>query len=834
MLARCLDKLGTLCVTRPGYIIMVFGVLILSALPLVLQLPLEADLHETLPADMVQAMERRARLFGAYDLAFLLVQTQHGTTEELIAFGEALTQQLSASPLIRRVEFGYAPALFEALRDVTLDYAPLFVGAEHLAAFDQLLTPQGIRAQIHKTVLALSAIGASSKDSLLQEDPLQLRRFAFTRLAALRGSFRFDTFSPYFLSQDRKALLIKVEGQASVNDMAGVKATMVLLQQVLQHLLSQPAFGGLTVQGTGGYYLAAESERVIRRDLIQSINLSVVLICLLIAWTFRRWSVLLYGQLPTLAGLFVALGAFALFRPRLNALTLGCAAALIGLGVDFTIHILTQCFTELGKGLNKQEAIRLSVRETGSALFLATATTVAAFGAFLFAEQHFLQDMGLLAALGIFWCFLLSLTVLPALLTCLSIPKKYLPPRTMGIPSLIALVLKAPGVVLGLSLLLCLGALAAIVKWPPSFETDLRNIHAADSPALHAQTKIATIFGGSQEPLIVLLEGPTETQVVHAMHQLQPALTAMVTEGLLAAVTSLAAIYPDLESQEAVIQRLRSKDPDKLVQVLATSLDAAGFDVSAFTDYMRRVRKALALRTPLALSTFKGLGFNDLVRPFVGHDDAGAAGLVILYPKKDLWTLADRNALSQRVTALLNHFGLQGTLTGLYTVSSASTARIGADFRRITLLAMVFIGMVICLRFRHPRRIGLVFLPVVCGTLWTAGVFALWGLRLNFMNIAILPMLLGIGIDNGIHIVHRFHLHGMRQVQDALQFTSTAICLSSCTTLLAFGTLALSVNQGIASVGLVSLTGVTACLLASLFTLPAALKVWEEQRREDG
>jgi len=317
------------------------------------------------------------------------------------------------------------------------------------------------------------------------------------------------------------------------------------------------------------------------------------------------------------------------------------------------------------------------------------------------------------------------------------------------------------------------------------------------------------------------------------MHQLQPALTAMVTEGLLAAVTSLAAVYPDLESQEAVIHRLRSKDPDQLVHVLATSLDAAGFDVTAFTDYLRRVRQALAWRTPLDFSTFKRLGFNDLARPFVGHDDAGAAGLVLLYPKKDLWTLTDRNALSQWVTALLKRFGLQGTLTGLYTVSSESAARIGADFRRITLLAMVFIGIVICLRFRHPRRIGLVFLPVVCGTLWTAGVFALCGLRLNFMNIAILPMLLGIGIDNGIHIVHRFHLHGTRRVQDALQFTSTAICLSSFTTLLAFGTLTLSVNQGIASVGFVSLAGVTACLFASLFTLPAALKVWEEKRTGD-
>jgi hypothetical protein len=127
----------------------------------------------------------------------------------------------------------------------------------------------------------------------------------------------------------------------------------------------------------------------------------------------------------------------------------------------------------------------------------------------------------------------------------------------------------------------------------------------------------------------------------------------------------------------------------------------------------------------------------------------------------------------------------------------------------------------------------MVLLPVECGALWTAGLFALLGLKLNFMNIAILPMLLGLGVDYGIHIVHRFRLHGGLDVQEALRFTSTAVCLGALTTMVGFGSLALSVNQGIASVGLVALTGMTACLLASLFTLPAALHIWGQQRSED-
>jgi predicted exporter len=354
MVARYLRKLGALCLLWPWHVLAFFSVLTLGALPLVVRLPLEADLHETLPRDTVQALERHIRLFGNSDQAFLLVQTEERSKADLIAFGEALAHKLIPSPLIRQVEFGYSPPLLKVLQDMALDYAPLFVGPEQLESFDRLLTPQGMRAQIRKTLLELSSLGSEVRDRALQEDPLQLRRFAFARLAAWRGSFRFDAFSAYFLSQDGKALLIKIEGQASVDDLEGVKATVGLLRQASQELLSRPAFWGLTVQGTGGYFLAVESDSIIRRDLIRSMAVAVVLICVLIAWSFRRWGVLLYGQIPTLVGLFIALGVFALARPKINALTLGCSVPLVGLGIDFTIHILTQCFAELGQGRTKK------------------------------------------------------------------------------------------------------------------------------------------------------------------------------------------------------------------------------------------------------------------------------------------------------------------------------------------------------------------------------------------------------------------------------------------------------------------------------------------------
>src|SRR2546428_11079850 len=173
----------------------------------------------------------------------------------------------------------------------------------------------------------------------------------------------------------------------------------------------------------------------------------------------------------------------------------------------------------------------------------------------------------------------------------------------MRSPTLLLLAALLTRLILGLSLLLSLGAMAALLCWPPQFETDLRTIHAATSPTLHVQETIAALFGGSQEPLTLLVENATENQIIQDLYRLQPTLTAMVQEGLLAAVTSPAMLYPDPATQSAVLQRIQAKDREQLRLTLSTSLTAAGFNVSTVQAYVNRVQHTLTHPTPMDLAT---------------------------------------------------------------------------------------------------------------------------------------------------------------------------------------------------------------------------------------
>src|SRR5438132_7089346 len=166
MITTLFDWLGHLAISRPRWVLTLYAVFLLAALPLLLRLHLEADVRDTLPPDMARALERHNALFGTADLALLLVQTSPGGRDTLLTFGAALHERLTRSPLIRAVEYGYPPELLETLDRLSLEYAPLFVTPAQLDDFDQLLTPEGIRTQIRKTMLQLSAMGTGLQEQV--------------------------------------------------------------------------------------------------------------------------------------------------------------------------------------------------------------------------------------------------------------------------------------------------------------------------------------------------------------------------------------------------------------------------------------------------------------------------------------------------------------------------------------------------------------------------------------------------------------------------------------------------------------------------------------------
>ncbi len=150
-----------------------------------------------------------------------------------------------------------------------------------------------------------------------------------------------------------------------------------------------------------------------------------------------------------------------------------------------------------------------------------------------------------------------------------------------------------------------------------------------------------------------------------------------------------------------------------------------------------------------------------------------------------------------------------------------------ASFAVAVVLGAVLFVLIVA--YRNWRHVLLVITPVLFGMVWMLGIMAWFEIKLNIFNMVVLPTVLGIGIDNAIHIFHRYREEG-GQVLRVVRTTGGAAFLTTLTTMLGFaGTLTAS-NQGLQSLGLVACIGLGCCMVASLTIFPAMLQ-WSETRR---
>jgi predicted RND superfamily exporter protein len=199
--------------------------------------------------------------------------------------------------------------------------------------------------------------------------------------------------------------------------------------------------------------------------------------------------------------------------------------------------------------------------------------------------------------------------------------------------------------------------------------------------------------------------------------------------------------------------------------------------------------------------------------------------LVTVFPADNIWQ--DAEFLKRFVGDLER---VNENATGMPPVFRALIEVIGKDGRNAILLALVVVFFVLWVDYRKPGHALMAMIPLTIGIFWMVGLMGLFGIKMNVVNIMGLPMIIGIGVDDGVHIVHRWRIEGKGKITQVISSTGKAILLTSATTMLAFGSLVFSVWPGFASLGVAMFVGVGACFLSTIIVLSGILGVLERKK----
>jgi len=196
---------------------------------------------------------------------------------------------------------------------------------------------------------------------------------------------------------------------------------------------------------------------------------------------------------------------------------------------------------------------------------------------------------------------------------------------------------------------------------------------------------------------------------------------------------------------------------------------------------------------------------------------SGDSFLVAIYPKQNVWEIDFLKRFSNELAEI------NPKATGMPPIFNTLMDEIGEDGARATKLAILVIFLVLLVDFRNIKKIVLAMIPLIVGVLWMVGVMEISGLQITLLNIMAIPMIIGIGIDDGVHIVHRYQIEGSKLHRKVFASTGRAIFLTSITTMVGFGSLWFATYRGLGSMGIALFIGVGACFLATVLAVPALL-----------
>ncbi|OHB86096.1 MAG: hypothetical protein A2V98_26075 [Planctomycetes bacterium RBG_16_64_12] len=205
-----------------------------------------------------------------------------------------------------------------------------------------------------------------------------------------------------------------------------------------------------------------------------------------------------------------------------------------------------------------------------------------------------------------------------------------------------------------------------------------------------------------------------------------------------------------------------------------------------------------------------------LVNRFVAKD--GKKFLLQIYSKGDIW---DMEAMEKFVADVRS---VDPRATGNPLQTYEASRQMKRSYIQAAWYALAGILLALFLDFRSIRYTLLAMLPLGLGMAQMFGLLGILDIALNPANMIVLPLILGIGIDNGVHIVHDFRRrNGPYRISAS---TASAVLLCSLTTMVGFGSLMIASHRGLQSLGRVLTIGVSCCLFSSLVMLPALLAWW--------
>jgi len=900
VLLRILTSLQGAIVARPRRVLLYSGLVLLLAIALGSQVEFRTSRSELAPPGDPDQERWNALLeeYAGSEALIACVQSLEAVDtapEQLRRFADRLAADFRKSPLIgqvfHRVQVEYieeralhlAPAetleeLLSTLRAET-DTLKALGAVSNLAELNELLAAR-IEHDVAEGSATIPTDGAKDLE-MLAELLRGQRRFLDDPEGALAGWIDASPFQAlageraerlsdgYLQTRDGGILFLFLSPASSDDTLQARRTLLVRMRQRADDLLEE--IPGFRVAFTGQPAMVVEEMDTVRRDTWLTAIIAIVGVSLLTTFVFRWRSHAMLVLLALAAGIIWALGAVKLELGYLNLITSSFISTLIGIGVAYGIHPVSEYELAGAHTVDPGATVKHAFQRTGPGVVVAAVTTAAAFFSIQLMQFKGFGELGLVAGVGVLLCLLAASVTLPAMLVTYGRWRQRLlgagGPRAATVDRV--WIETFAGRICGYPRMTVAGAgiLTLLMLWAAlglEFNTNILDLLPQNAESLRYQRKMVMesefsplfniVVAENLDDLITMRDSAAKEASIERFESLldflprDPARTAPQLASLRESLEQfrLSANVTHLRPEQLVASY--SHLQDAIEQAAEAAFTAGQGELAGLLENARAEAELCAASaaaasaeqvarwdTAQARAWHWALGALDWLRraasaeaptleslPSEIHErfvTRSGALLGFLIPAGSVFEEASLDryiAASKRVSA---------EVTGFPLVFHKMSRRITTGFYRAVAFGALLVALILLFDFRNLREAFLAMAPLAMGVIWMVGAMRLLQISFNFANLVAVPLIIGVGIDNGVHVIHRIRLEGRAGMRVVLRHTGRAIFIASLTTMIGFGSLALASHRGLASLGLVLLLGVGACLITSTVVLPNLLVV---------
>lgn len=686
---------------------------------------------------------------------------------------------------------------------------PLFLNENDYKEIERKLQKDSIAKQVENNYVSLVSPTSLVTKEFIKKDPLGITFLGIKKLNALNISKDFKLEDSYIVTKDGKNLLLFIDPKNKSNDTKNNETFINQLNEIKDNLNKQ--FKGKTeISYFGSPVIAVANAQQIKKDIQNTVIISMTVLLLLLIYYFRNVFTPIIVFLPTVFSVLLALLILYFIKDKISAISLSVGAILIGITIDYALHILTHY-----KHNNNIEEL---YKEITQPIILSSATTAVSFLCLVFVRSEALKDLGLFAAITVILSSITALIIVPQLYKPRTKEKAV---NTNFIDKIGSYPYeKNKPLIIGCSIiiLVCLFGFRHV-----GFNEDIGDLNYIPKDLRLSEAKLEKLSDITSKSIYTISYGNSENEALTRNSQLSRFLEKEKKDGKILSYNSLGNVVLSEKDQQKKIEEWQkfwnANRKNQTISELVNNGNNFGFNSSAFDQFNENLNKNYSTLTLKDYEKVKALQISEFlsnengfytVSNVVKVDDKKRDAFIKDVEKNHDALAIDRQQMNENFLGLLKR-----------------------DFNTLINYSLLAIILTIIVFFRNFELTILTMFPIVLTGVVTAGILYFLGLELNIFSTVVCTLVFGVGDDFSIFLtqaMQKEHTTGKNE----LPTYRTSIILAVFTTVLSIGSLIFAKHPALHSLALVALIGMFSVIIITSTLYPFWFRLLITNRAKKG